>query len=87
MVHSNEDDKENLVRLIAELRDYGFQPYEDIISSTRVNGIPKVDELKGLNDIKTKIPNIGEVIQNLEAEIESEINAKLSKKDFLLKNI
>lgn len=87
VVHSNEDDKENLVRLIAELRDYGFQPYEDIISSTRVNGIPKVDELKGLNDIKTKIPNIGEVIQNLEAEIESEINAKLSKKDFLLKNI
>lgn len=43
--------------------------------------------MSGLNDIKTRIPNVGELIENLEAEIESEINAKLSKKDFLLKNL
>jgi superfamily II DNA or RNA helicase len=87
VVQNNEDDKTNLTQLITELRDYGFNPSEHIISSSRVNGIPEVEQLNGLNDIKTKVPNIGELIENLEAEIESEVNAKLSKKDFLLKNI
>lgn len=52
-----------------------------------VHGIPEIEELSGLNDIKIKIPNVGELIENLEAEIESELNAKLSKKEFLLKNL
>ena len=47
---------------------------------------PEIDELDGLNDIKVKIPNIGELIENLEADIESEKNAKLSRIDFLQKN-
>lgn len=87
VVQSNEDDKANLTQIITELRSYGFNPSEDIISSSRVNGIPEIEELSGLNDIKIKVPNVGELIENLEAEIESEINAKLSKKDFLLKNL
>ena len=87
VVHSNEDDKVNLTQLITELRDYGFNPSEHIISSSRVNGIPEIEELSGLNDIKVKVPNIGELIENFEAEIESEENAKLSKIDFLMKNI
>ncbi len=87
VIHSNEDDKLHLTQIINELRDYNFNPSEDIVSSTRINGITEIEELKGLNDIKTKIPNIGELIENLEAEIESEKNAKLSKKEFLLKNI
>lgn len=87
VIQSNEDDKVNLTQIITELRSYGFNPSEDIISSSRINGIPEIEELSGLNDIKIKIPNVGELIENLEAEIESEINAKLSKKDFLLKNI
>lgn len=87
VVQSNEDDKANLTQIITELRSYGFNPSEDIISSSRVKGIPEIEELSGLNDIKTRIPNVGELIENLEAEIESEINAKLSKKDFLLKNL
>lgn len=87
VIHSNEDDKMNLTQLITELRSYGFKPSEDIISSTRINGIIENDELSSMNDIKKKLPNIGQLIENLEAEIESEKNAKMSKKDFLLKNI
>ena len=49
--------------------------------------IPEIDELHGLNDIKIKIPNVGDLIQGLEAEIESEINAQLTKKEFLFKNL
>ena len=87
VIHSNEDDKDNLIQLITELRSYGFNPSEDIISSSMVNGIPEIDELHGLVDIKVKLPNVGALIQGLEAEIESEKNAKLSKKEFLLKNL
>lgn len=87
VIHDNEDDKQNLIQIISELREYGFNPSEDIISSSIVNGIPEIEELHGLNDIKIKLPNIGELIQGLEAEIESEKNAKLSKKEFLLKQI
>ena len=87
VIHSNEDDKQNLTQLITELRSYGFKPSEDIVSSSIINGIPKIDELSGLNEIKRRFPNIGELIENLEADIEAEENAKLSKKDFLLKNI
>lgn len=87
IIQNNEDDKKNLILLINELRDYGFEPSEDIISSSIINGVPEIEELDGLNDINIKLPNIGELIENLEADIESEKNAKLSKKDFLLKNI
>jgi superfamily II DNA or RNA helicase len=83
VVHSNADDKENFIQLITELRDYGFNPSEDIISSTLVNGIPEIEEIEGLNEVVRRLPNVGELIQNLEAEIENEKNAKLSKIDFL----
>ena len=87
VIQNNEDDKTNLIKIITELRDYGFNPSENIISSSIINGIPEIEELKGLNDVNRRIPNIGELIENLEADIESEKNAKLSKKDFLEKFI
>ncbi len=87
VIHSNEDDKANLTQLITELRDYGFKPYEDIVSSSIVHGIPEIEELEGLNDLNRRLPNVGELIENLEAEIENEKNAKLSKLDFLIKNL
>ena len=40
VIQSNEDDRENLVQIIKELRDYGFNPSEHILSSSRINGIP-----------------------------------------------
>jgi superfamily II DNA or RNA helicase len=85
VIHSNSDDKENFIQLITELREYGFSPSEDIISSSIINGIPEIEELSGLNEVITRLPNVGQLIENLEAEIENEKNAKLSKIDFLNK--
>jgi len=87
VIHSNSDDKQNFIQLINELRDYGFNPSEDIISSSIINGIPEIEELSGLNEVITRLPNVGQLIENLEAEIEAEKNAKLSKVDFLDKVI
>ncbi len=86
IIHSNEDDKENMVQLIGELRTYGFKPQEDIITSAIVNGIPEIEHLDGLNILHRKFPNIGQLINNLTSEIEAEADAKLSKVELLKKN-
>jgi hypothetical protein len=87
ITNNNEDDKENFIELIRELRTYGFKPYEDIISSEIKHGIPEIEQLTGLNEVRTRIPLRGELIQELEMQIENEEDARLSKKDFLSKII
>ena len=83
IVHSNEDDKANMTQLITELRTYGFKPSEDIVSSSIVRGIAEIDEPDGLNDLQRRIPNAGQIIEGLEAELEAEEDAKLSKTNLL----
>ena len=85
LIQGNEDDKENFTTLIHELRDYGFNPSEDIISSSMVNGVPEMDELESLNEIKTKLPIIGEIIEGIKSSLEDEADAKLSPLEFMKK--
>lgn len=83
--NGNEDSKENVIQLITELRDYGFNPNEDIVVTDRVHGLIEIEEPKGLNELRRSIPNVGQTIEQLEVELEAEQLAKLSKDD-LLKN-
>lgn len=83
--NGNEDDKANVIQLIKELRDYGFNPKEDIVGTDRIHGIKEIDQPDGLNDLKKNLPLMGQTIENIQAEIEAEKQAKLSKSD-LLKN-
>lgn len=81
----NDDDKANVVQLITELRDYGFNPNEDIVGTDRIHGISEEEQLESLNELKRNLPNIGETIENLQVVLEAEKHAKLSKSE-LLKN-
>lgn len=83
VIHANEDDKENFISLIKELRDYGFKSSQDIVTSEIINGMPEIEELKGLNDINKRFPNIGILIEDLEAKIEEERVAKLPRAEWL----
>jgi len=83
IIHTNEDDKSNLSQLITELRSYGFKPYEDIISTSFVRGIPEVEQMDTLNDVLKRLPNVGELIEDLEGVLEDENLSKLSKVDLL----
>ena len=85
IIHNNEDDKANIEELITELRSYGFNPSEDIISSSLVHGIPKHEILDGLNNVTIRIPKIGRLVEDLEAEVEAEETAKLTKLEYLKK--
>jgi superfamily II DNA or RNA helicase len=83
--NGNEDDKTNVIQLIAELRDYGFNPNEDIVGVNKTHGISETKQPDGLNELRKSLPNVGQTIEKLQAELEAEKYAKLSKAD-LLKN-
>lgn len=83
IIHDDIDDKVHVESLINELRDYGFKPYEDIFSTGGVKGLSKLDGPDALNEIKKKCPNIGQLIEKVEADYEDERIAKLSKLDLL----
>jgi superfamily II DNA or RNA helicase len=83
IIHGDSDNKENIKDLITELRDYGFKPSEGIVTTNPNNGLPTVEGPDALNEIKKKSPNIGEVIEKVEADYEEERIAKLSKVELL----
>ena len=81
IIHEDADSKEHIGQLITELRDYGFKPSEDIVSTDSKNGLPTVDGPEALNQIKVKCPNIGTFIEKVEADYENEYVASLSPED------
>jgi len=87
IVHSNEDDKKYFTEIIEELRTYDFKPFENIVSSTMINGIPEIEELDGLNEITRRLPNYGVLVDNLEADIEAEKDANLEQIDWVKKHL
>jgi hypothetical protein len=81
----NEDDKMNVVQLIEELRDYGFNPQENIVSSSLVHGIPETEAPTDLNELMRRLPQVGQIIERTQAELEAETDAKLTPEGLLRK--
>jgi superfamily II DNA or RNA helicase len=79
----NEDDKANVIQLIVELRDYGFNPNEDIVGTDQVHGVLEIEQPDGLNELRRNLPNVGLTIEELEVELEAEKHAKLAKTDLI----
>jgi len=83
IIHEDVDSKEHIGNLITELRDYGFNPSEDIISTDSKNGLPTVEGPEALNEVKKKCPKIGDFIEKVEADYEEIRIASLSKLELL----
>jgi superfamily II DNA or RNA helicase len=81
IIHEDADSKEHIGQLITELRDYGFKPSEDIVSTDSKNGLPVVEGPEALNEVKKKCPNIGQYIEKVEADYENIYVASLSPED------
>jgi superfamily II DNA or RNA helicase len=78
IIHTNEDDKENTIQLINELRTYGFNPSEDILGTQIVRGEVEIEEPDILNNPNGNMRRIGVLIEGLVARIESERLAGLT---------
>ncbi|MFW6246827.1 MAG: hypothetical protein ACOC22_01480 [bacterium] len=83
IVQSNEDDRENTIQLINELRTFDFDPIENTIFTTRVNGIPEREDTDGLNTVGRRLSFNGLLIDKLEYELEAEEKAKLKLLNYL----
>ena len=78
IIHTNEDDKQNTINLISELRTYDFNPSEDILGTEIVRGEVEIEEPETINDVNGSLRRVGVLIEKLKAEIEAERLAKLS---------
>ena len=82
ITHTNEDDKENTIQLITELRHYGFNPYEDIIGTEPPKGPNGGEEPEIMNgEFTGTLRRIGVLVDRLVAELEAERLANLSDID------
>jgi hypothetical protein len=78
------DDNKRIENLVYEIRDYGFNPVDDlVISNINGDGIGVVKGPDALNEIKKNEPRIGVFIQSLQSKIESERIASLSNEEFV----
>lgn len=82
----NSDDEANIVKLVEEIRDYGFSPNEFIVGINRIHGVPETEQPFPLNELKRNLPNVGKIIEEIIAKIEAEEKAKLTKIDLLKKD-
>lgn len=78
ITHTNEDDKENTIQLITELRTYDFNPSEDIIGSQITKGEIDIEEPDIMNEQPQTLKKVGVLIDRLVAEIEAERLASMS---------
>jgi uncharacterized protein (UPF0254 family) len=65
------------------MRNYGFNPVEDIYISNQTNGLPTISGVDALTQLKRRCPNIGKDIEEVEADFEDERIANLSMVDFI----
>lgn len=78
ITHTNEDDKENTIQLITELRTYDFNPSEDIIGSQIIKGEIDIEEPDIMNEQPQILKKVGVLIDRLVAELEAERLANMS---------
>lgn len=86
IVHEDADSKEHIGNLITELRDYGFKPSEDIVSTDVNKGLSPKEGPEALTIVETKCPNIGKYIEKVEASYEELRIASLSGEEWLVHN-
>lgn len=79
------DDNKRIENLVRELRDYDFNPVDDlVVSNFSGGGIGVVKGPDALNEIKKKEPRVGFFIETVQSTIEEERFASLSNEEILL---
>jgi superfamily II DNA or RNA helicase len=78
------DNNRRIYNLVDELRDYGFNPVDDlVVSNINGGGIGVITGPEVLTDLKKRENNVGVFIESLEYSMEEERIASLSNEEFL----
>jgi superfamily II DNA or RNA helicase len=84
LLFENIDDNQRIKNLVYELRDYGFNPVDDmVISNMKGGGMGVIDGPEALNELKKVEPNVGILIESLQSTMEDERIASLSLEKLL----
>lgn len=87
ITHSNQDDSEFMKNVIRELREYGFESYENIIGDFDPKGISEEEPLDGFNEPNRRNRSTQSIIDEVLSEIESEEIASLSPMEYLERHL
>lgn len=84
---TNKDDMEQHKQFVLQLRDYGFNPSEDIVGDKDPLGLPEEEDLDMFNELNRRAPRNGNIIEFIKNEFENETIAKLSPLDYMDRHI
>lgn len=80
---TNKDDMEQHKQFVLQLRDYGFEPKEDIVFDENPLGLPEEEDLDMFNEVVRRPAVNGTIIEFIQDEFENETIAKLSPLEYM----
>jgi hypothetical protein len=83
---TNKDDMAQMKQFVLQLRDYGFNPSEDIVSDSEPLGLPDEEDLDMFNEIVRRPPVNGTIIEFIKNEFEREEHANLTIEERFINN-
>lgn len=84
---TNKDDMAQMKQFVLQLRDYNFNPSEDIVSDAEPLGLPEEEDLDMFNDIVRRPAVSGTIIEFIKNEFENETIANLSPLEYMDRHI
>jgi len=86
LTQTNADDSDRMRSIISELRDYAFNPSEDIIGEFQAIGIGEEEELDMFSKPDRNDTSTGDVIEKIKSEIEKQEYADLTIAERFINN-
>jgi len=87
LTETNKEDKKQMEKFVLQLRDYNFQPFEDIIRNPDAIGLPDEDEMDTASKPNRITPRSGTNIDYLRDVFEDERVANLSVENQFIENL
>jgi hypothetical protein len=84
---TNKDDMEQHKQFVLQLRDYGFNPSEDIVGDKDPFGLPEEEDLDMFNELNRNAPRNGNIIEFIQDEFEDERVANLTIEEQFNENL
>jgi hypothetical protein len=82
LTQTNEDDSDSMRSIIYELREFGFNPKEDVVGEFSARGVSEEEDLDTFNKIDRRNGSTGDIINEVLSEFELEQICSLTVDDY-----
>jgi predicted helicase len=87
LTQTNKDDSDSMRTIIYELRQFGFNPSEDVVGEFDARGIDEEEGLDTFNEVTRRVVSTGDIINEVLSEFELEEICNLSELDQMDRHI